>query len=183
MEELEMISNNLMIIPWTEPWNFDETRGPEIEALRIRPVKYLQDFCRRYVLRPQGPTKLLQNIIRFVFTDPKNQNFHLQSKRAYIYTYVEIGVGERNDEGEFDETKKELRWEHVTTKQFFDEFRKKMLVCYTKLVMAPHFHINGWATAELAQCKIPFTNQEMEKVLGELGPFPSWLEREKVRRK
>ena len=131
MEELEMISNNLMIIPWTEPWNFDETRGPEIEALRIRPMKYLKDFCSRYVLRPLGPTKLLQNIIRFILTDPKNQNFHVQSKRAYIYTY-DIGTAK-------------LMWFNVTTKQFYDEFRVKLKDCYTKLVLAPHFHINGWA--------------------------------------
>ena len=158
-----------MIIPWTEPWYVDELRVSEIEALRIRPMKYLKDFCSRYVLRPLGPTKLLQNIIRFVFTDPKNQNFHVQSKRAYVYTY-DIGTAK-------------LKWFNVTAKQFYDEFRKKIMVCYTKIVLKPHFHINGFATNELAQCKIPLTNQQLDKILGELGTFPSWLDREKTRLK
>ena len=160
-EELEMISTKLMIIPWTEPWHIDETRVSEIEALRIRPMKHFRDFCSRYVLRPQGPTKLLDNIIRFVLTDPKNQNFHLQSKRAYV-----------------SDSK---TWEHIKTKKFYAEFREKMMVCYRKLVLAPHFHINGWAEPELAMCKIPHTNQHLEKILGELGPFPSWVAREKTR--
>ena len=42
-----------------------------------------------------------------------------------------------------------------------------MMVCYNKLVLAPHFHVNGWATAELAKCKIPLTNQHLDKILGE----------------
>ena len=44
-EELEMITSKLVIIPWSEPWHIDETRVSEIEALRIRPMKYLSDFC------------------------------------------------------------------------------------------------------------------------------------------
>ena len=160
-EELEMITSKLMIIPWSEPWHIDETRVSEIEALRIRPTKYFRDFCRRYVLRPLGPTKLLENIIRFVLTDPKNQNFHLKSKRPYV-----------------SDSK---TWEHIKYKDFYAEFREKMMVCYRKLVLAPHFHINGWAEPELAICKIPHTNQHLEKILEEMGTFPSWLAREKTR--
>ena len=176
-EELEMITPKLIIIPWSEPWHMDETRVSEIEALRIRPMKYVDDFIRRYVLRPLGPTKLLEDIIRFVLADPKNQNFHWQSKRAYIYTYVETDVFD--DEGEF-QTVKQLRWTQVTSKQFFNEFREKMTVCYRKLVLSHHTHIR-WAERELAKCEIPLTNQHIGEILEEMGTFPSWLAREKTR--
>ena len=159
-EELEMITPKLMIIPWSEPWHIDETRVPEIEALRIRPMKYVDDFIRRYVLRPLGPTKLLEDIIRFVLADPKNQNFHLKSKRPYV-----------------SDSK---TWEHIKYKDFYAEFREKMTVCYRKLVLSHHTHIR-WAERELAKCEIPLTNQHIGEILEEMGTFPSWLAREKTR--
>ena len=172
------------LIPWTEPWKVNcKTRAKEIELLRIKPVDTYPGFHSRYVLRPLGPTKLLTDIIRFILTDPINQNFHVKAKRAYIYTYVEMGIGDRNKVGEFDQTERKLRWTHITTKQFYAEFRPKILKCYCALVLEPHFHMNGHATAALAKCIVPMTNQLLEKILGGLGPFPSWSNREKTRKR
>ena len=171
------------LIPWTEPWKVNcKTRAKEIELLRIKPVDTYPGFHSRYVLRPLGPTKLLTDIIRFILTDPMNQNFHVKAKRAYIYTYVERGIGDRNEVGEFDQTERILRWLHITTKQFYAEFRPKILKCYCALVLEAHPHFSGYATEALTKCIVPMTNQLLEKILGGLGPFPSWSNREKTRK-
>jgi len=154
--------------PWDDAWAVGkESRAEEIRRLRIRPVDTYPSFHSRYVLRPLGPTKLLTNIIRYVLRDPRNQNFHLKSKRAYVYTRVE----------------KELRWQHITTKRFFDEFRFKILECYRDLVLDAHPHMDVYASAALAKCTVPLTNQTLERILGGLGTFPSWRNREKTHSK
>jgi hypothetical protein len=157
------------LIPWTEPWKVScKTRAKEIELLKIKPMGTYPGFNSRYVLRPLGPTKLLIDIIRFILTDPINQNFHVKAKRAYIYTY---NVG-----------RTKLKWFHVTAKQFHDEFRVKILECYCALVLEAHPHFSGYATEALTKCIVPMTNQLLEKILGGLGPFPSWSNREKTRK-
>ena len=144
-----------LLLTWSKTWEGGE--------MSVRPANSYRGFERRYVLRPEGPTKFLGRVIDHLMSFPQNQNFHVKSKRTYVHVGKEC-------------------WERITPKLFFEQFRRKLLKHYRQLVLRaqPNF-IVAHAKTSLKNAIIPWTNQHLEKVLGKFGES-SWARREKKRK-
>ena len=130
-------------LKWSETWV-----GGEMD---LRPARSYNGFDRRYLLRSLGPTKVLERVIDTLMSFPRNQNFHLKSKR----TYVHVGSD---------------RWEEIRPKLFYEQLRKKILKHYGELVLRAQTKlIKSYAKGSLKNSIIPWTNQYLEKVFEKWG--------------
>ena len=93
---------------WSEPWK--PIVGPV-----FKPAKSYWDFEKRFLLKPNGPTKYIERVINLLMAYPENHNFYVKSKRCYV--------------------SKDHQWEPMMPKDFYPALREKILNEYCNLVL------------------------------------------------
>ena len=130
---------------WAEKWK----GGP---GHKIKSATNSQNFQRRYMPRPNGPTKAVEDVIDYLMKFPENHNFYVKSKRCYVH------LGDN-------------KWKQIHPKEFYPQLRAKILKHYRVWVLnAQPEHIKDYAAGQLEKATLDsWTNQMLEEKLGKYG--------------
>ena len=126
-------------LDWSEPWK--AIIGPI-----CKPAKNYWHFEKRYMLRPTGPTKLIEQIICLLMESPENRNFYMKSKRCYVF--------------------KDNKWEQIHPKKFFPQLKKKILEQYCGILLRSQTkRVDPFAKDCLSRCSLKhWTNLFLEEM-------------------
>ena len=146
--------------PLPRKWSEESKGGP---GPKIKSATNSQNFQRRYMPRPNGPTKAVEDVIDYLMQFPENRNFYLKSKRCYVH------VGDH-------------QWELIPPKEFFPQLRAKILKHYVPWVLnAQSEFIKDYAVDQLKKATLDsWTNPLLEEKFAKFGPPPSWAYRKKT---
>lgn len=132
-------------LEWSQPWK--PIVGPV-----FKPAKSFWDFEKRYLCRPEGPTKYISQAVELTMAYPENKNFYVKSKRCYVC--------------------KNKKWEQVKPADFYPVLRQKILAQYHNLLLrSQHKKVEKFATDCVARGSLNhWTNQKMEAMFSSRSP-------------
>ena len=126
-----------LALDWSQPWK--RIVGPV-----FKPAKSFWDFEKRYLLRPNGPTKCLSKVVALLTAFPENRNFYVKSKRCYVC--------------------RDHTWEQMKPADFYPQLRLKILTQYHHLLLrSQNKDVEKFAADCIKRASLNhWTNQKME---------------------
>ena len=124
-------------LDWSQPWN--RIVGPV-----FKPAKSFWEFEKKYLCRPRGPTKYLDQVVALLMAFPENHNFYVKSKRCYVC--------------------KDHKWVQMKPSDFYPALREKILAQYSHLLLRSQpKDIEKFAEDCMKRASLNhWTNQKME---------------------
>lgn len=151
---------------WGDPWKINSEHVDNWAKLEkcLKPASGFANFQARYIPRPRGPVKAVQDVINYLMSFPENHNFYLKSQRCYVHV-------------------QDNQWKQIPPKVFFPQLRAKILVHYKTIVFRAHSDptMKSYAIRQLEKASLDsWTNKQLACFFAQWGEA-SFDQREKTR--